>query len=408
MPKSTAKLKSPPKSRSTPPRPSPQHRTRSKGVKEKDVRRMLVGVFGEDVHAKRVFSISQAALGVVHAGCLAIHAIGAGLAAAQGLNVKHAVKQVDRLLSNQGVDLWSLFDSWVRFVVGPRTEIVAALDWTEYDADDHSTIALYLVTSHGRATPLLWLTVEKSELKDRRNEYEDKLLGKLREALPPGVEVLILADRGFGDQKLFKFMQALEFHFLIRFRGDIYVTDASGERRKAKEWLSPSGRPVTLRGAKVTAEECPVETVVCVWDREMKEPWCLASDLKLSGAKAVKRYGRRFTIEEAFRDLKDGRYGMGLSATHIGDPARRDRLVFIAAMAVYLLTLLGAAGESLGMDRMLKVNTVKRRTHSLLRQGRYWYDAIPEMPIERLRPLITRFADLVKEQHFFNGIMGLI
>ena len=113
-------------------------------------------------------------------------------------------------------------------------------------------------------------------------------------------------------------------------------------------------------------------------------------------------------IEEGFRDLKDDRYGMGLSATHVGNPARRDRLVFIAAMAVYLLTLLGAAGESLGMDRMLKVNTVKRRTHSLLRQGRYWYDAIPEMPIERLRPLITRFADLVKEQHFFNGIMGLI
>jgi hypothetical protein len=31
---------------------------------------------------------------------------------------------------------------------------------------------MYLVTSHGRATPLLWKTVRKSELKNRRSEYE--------------------------------------------------------------------------------------------------------------------------------------------------------------------------------------------------------------------------------------------
>jgi len=35
---------------------------------------------------------------------------------------------------------------------------------------------------------------------------------------------------------------------------------------------------------------------------------------------AVRLYGRRFTIEEAFGDLKVLRYGLGLSATHIGHP----------------------------------------------------------------------------------------
>ena len=32
-----------------------------------------------------------------------------------------------------------------------------ALDWTEFDADGHATIALYLVTRHGRAAPLIWI-----------------------------------------------------------------------------------------------------------------------------------------------------------------------------------------------------------------------------------------------------------
>ncbi len=56
-----------------------------------------------------------------------------------------------------------------------------------------------------------------------------------------------------------------------------------------------------------------------------------------------------------------------LSATRIGEPTRRDRLLLINAFAIALLTMLGAAGEALGMDRLLKSNTSKTRTHSLFR-----------------------------------------
>ncbi|ABE64646.1 hypothetical protein Nham_3971 [Nitrobacter hamburgensis X14] len=68
-----------------------------------------------------------------------------------------------------------------------------------------------------------------------------------------------------------------------------------------------------------------------------------------------------------FRDTKDLRFGMGLGVLRIADPQRRDRLLLLNAFAIVLLTLLGPAGESLGMDRHLKVNTAKRRTHSLFR-----------------------------------------
>ncbi len=68
-------------------------------------------------------------------------------------------------------------------------------------------------------------------------------------------------------------------------------------------------------------------------------------------------------MEPSFRDTKDPRFGMGLGILRIADPHRRDRLLLLNAFAILLLTLLGAAGESLGMDRDLKVNTTKRRTH---------------------------------------------
>ena len=148
-------------------------------------------------------SLANGTLGVMTSASLAVSIIGQSLAQARGLLSKHAVKQVDRLLSNQGIVVWDMFAPWVAQIVGQRKTIVVAMDWTDFDADDQTTLALNLITNHGRATPLLWLTVLKDELKDKRNDYEDLCLARLAEVLPEGVAVTILADRGFGDTKLF-------------------------------------------------------------------------------------------------------------------------------------------------------------------------------------------------------------
>ena len=149
----------------------------------------------------------------------------------------------------------------------------------------------------------------------------------------------------------------------------------------------------------------------------MKEPWCLAaSDAQAPTARLVNHYAKpgrrrlrpRWTIEPSFRDTKDLRFGMGLGATPIGEPARRDRLLLINAFAIALLIMLGAAGESLGMDRLLKSNTSKTRTQPLFRQGCMLYELIPTMPEHRLTPLIDRFAKTVNEYKPFNGIFSVV
>jgi hypothetical protein len=383
--------------------------TKSSTMDEAGILAFLTSLFAEDLHAKRVLSLAHCTLGVIHAASLAIHSIGIGMAEARGVEPKHAIKQVDRMLSNKGIDVWSLFALWVPFVLGERREIVVALDWTEHDHDDQTTIAINLITSHGRATPLIWKTVMKWSLRDNRNDYEDEVIRRLREVLPAGVRVTLLADRGFGDQKLYEMLKVLGFDYVIRFKELITVTDSEGASRPASEWVPNNGRARMLRDALVTQDRYPVPAVVCVKESGMKDNWCLATSRSDLGPKnVVELYGKRFTIEENFRDTKDQKFGLGLSATHIGTPVRRDRLLLIAALAQALLTLLGAAGEALGMDRLLKANTAKKRTHSLYRQGLHYYNAVPKMREEKLRPLVEKFAELVREQEICIELFGLI
>lgn len=375
-----------------------------------DIHRGLTRVFGGDLHAKRVLSLANATLGVVRTASLAVNTIGQGLALARGLVTKHAIKQVDRLLSNEGIDIDAALRHWIPYVVGPRRSINVAMDWTSFDADRQATIMLSLLTRHGRATPLLWLTVDTATLKDHRNEYEYQALVRLADALPADIKVCIVADRGFGDQKLYRVLtEELKFDYVIRFRGNITVTAADGEVRTAAAWVGAGGRARILRNAAVTAERYQVGTVLCVQEKTMKQAWCLATNGTAATAKALMTlYGRRWGIECGLRDTKDLRFGMGMGSIHVSTPARRDRLWLLNALAIALLTLLGAAGEALGYDRLLKSNTAKHRTHSLFRQGCMLYELIPTMPESRLLPLAERFAAMLAEVPVLADTFGAI
>jgi hypothetical protein len=365
-------------------------------VSSADISRFLNELFEGDEHAKRVQSLANATLGAITSASLAVHAIGQGLAHAQGLTPKHAVKQVDRLLSNQGIKVDRYFEYWVPHLIGENTAVRIAMDWTEFDLDGQATLALSLLTGQGRSMPLLWRTVRLSELEAGRPAVEDELLCRLYEVVPAGVKVTIIADRWFGDCALLDLLEnQLGFGYVIRVRGNHYVTHTKGERRKAKDWVGAGGRAKTLRDACVTdRNEYPVATVVCTKAKGMKEPWCLvASDPEATAKTLTRYYAQRWGIEASFRDIKDLRFGFGMAELRISRPERRDRLLLISAIAMSLLTLLGATGEALGYDRMLKANTVKKRTMSLLRQGCSLYYWLPQMPEKYFDPLMRAFAE---------------
>ena len=91
---------------------------RPAALDQRYIRNFVDELFSKTLHEKRLESLSNSVLGVLHAAVLAIHAIGAAYAAVAQRHAKHGIKQVDRWLSNPAFDVARLVPSWVEFVVG--------------------------------------------------------------------------------------------------------------------------------------------------------------------------------------------------------------------------------------------------------------------------------------------------
>ena len=141
----------------------------------------------------------------------------------------------------------------------------------------------------------------------------------------------------------------------------------------------------------------------------MQDTWCLAcSEKSWTPKQVIRAYGKRFTIEETFRDIKDYRFGMGMREIHTKSCDRRDAMFFVSALAIAFLTLLGAAGEKADLERTIKPNTVKTRTYSLFNQGSTYYSLLPGMKRQWASALIANFIELLRTQQVTQNVLGII
>ena len=363
-------------------------------------------IYGDNFHKKRQQSIAYAAMGVLASESLYLHRIAEGLVKTRGGKKKHATKQIDRLLSNKGISIWDLSASWVPYILRKQTHVIVALDWTSFYDDEQSMLSLNVVTGKGLSTPLLWKSVDKKQLKHNRARYEDQLLSRFKEVLPANIEVTLLADRGFANQKFFRFLdEELQFQYIIRIKSS--TTVISGEKKaKAREWLRPDGRIFSLKNPYITLKAYEVVQFVAIKDKGMKAEWFLVSNADLTPRETVDLYAKRWKIEPYFRDLKDERYGWGLEETHIKSCERRDKLMLLLALSYTLLVILGEAGEQMGFDEKLKVNTVKKRTHSLFRQGQFYYQFFFRFTQKEQDLLMEKFKDLLQQHDFWVDTLG--
>jgi hypothetical protein len=177
------------------------------------------------------------------------------------------------------------------------------------------------------------------------------LLLLLRTLLPKelGIEVVILADRGFGRTELGRFCQRYGFHYVIRIQPKVKLRLGSVSRRLD---LYPVQKGICRRLNDVLyRDKDPVQQHVIIrWKpglaRDRDECWYLMTDLPQSARTLSDLYARRMGVEQLFRDAKNKRNGWSLRDTPITAPARLDRLILVMAIAYLLLTAVGLLAQT--------------------------------------------------------------
>jgi hypothetical protein len=300
---------------------------------------------------------------------------------------KHAIKRVDRFLSNDRFDHRSAQEVLLRAVVGPRTRVYVSVDWTRIR---DWWVLVASVVYRGRALPVLWSAIDYRRMYKSQNKFENAFFSWLASALPVGVRGVVIMDRGFDRLDLVQRLRTLGLSYVIRYGGKTHVEHRTYQG-PVNKLLSRRGVITDLRGAMLRAEN-PVEArLVGVWDHGQAEPWLLVTDLDLPARQIVKIYGRRFQIEETFRDEKDSRFGLALGQLRMTQPLRLEKMLLVAALAHLLATLVGALAREYGLDRRYaarSLGTATRRVHSDFSLGLYY-----------TRRLAWKISTLLKKLH---------
>jgi hypothetical protein len=260
-------------------------------------------------------------------------------------SAKHGIKRCWRFTANERVEISDAMGGVIRQLLRPKRwrkkPLVVACDWTEVRR--FHTLMLAGVI-RGRAVPLLWASYPEWELAKSQNNLEEGLLRLFKSLLPPGVRVIVLADRGFGRTEMARFCQQLGFHYVIRIKPDVWVR-CPGFTGKLRDYPVKKGICRLLRCTHFRKTKSVAQQVVVRWKKGLPkkrdECWFLMSDLSASAWRLSELYAKRMTVEEFFRDGKSRRNGFALRNTQIQHADRFDRLLLILALVYLLLVGLG-------------------------------------------------------------------
>jgi len=223
------------------------------------------------------------------------------------------------------------------------------------------------VVYRGRTVPVAWRIVVQSSSTVRLWTVQ-QVLRQATWVLPEGAVVVLLADRGFADGKLMKYLKEnLGWHFRIRIKRS-FQFQLEGQWRKVSSVLLHSGQayftpPVSVGKTK----PYPNVYLAFAHDKLSDEDWVIVSD-ELTNLQTFAQYRLRFSVEESFLDLKSN--GFNLEASRLRDKFALSQLCGVIALTMLFLVLQGVQVVASGKRR--QVDAHWNRGMSYLKLGWNW------------------------------------
>jgi hypothetical protein len=335
------------------------------------------------IHAKRLSALCDAAQAAATGNHLSLSELGRELSGPA--SIKHNIKRVDRLLGNTALhaELPQLYQALAQHYLAHAPMPLILIDWSDLTPDRHWQWLRASVALSGRSITLYEQVHPLSQ--SNTPSVHAAFLRQLATMLPLGCIPILVTDAGFRGT-WFNLVSRMGWHWVGRIRNRDMVrpvgrsdwvgcktlyaqADTAAKALGAYEYVR--SRPVQCRLVLVkrTPKERHNRSVhgkpVCA-SRSLKqarcqrEPWLLAvcpALAYLSADAVISLYAQRMQIEESFRDSKNERLGLGLSASRSRSRERIGVLLLIAAIASFMLRLIGEIAKHGHLERQCQSNT---------------------------------------------------
>lgn len=276
---------------------------------------------------------------IVHLGRWAAHRKGAGKAASKE-------RQFSRWLHNLKIEPMKVYRPMIAKALMELQEqcLYLALDssvlWERF------VVVRLALIYRGRALPLSWAVVVSQSAMVAFESYR-RVLDEAVQLFPEGSKVVLLADRGFDDQKLFSYLGELGWYFRIRLKSSFWVYRASQPRQKVGQLMPARGGALFLHKVWIGDHRFgPVYLALAhVQTPNGYEEWAIVSD-EPTDVHTFDEFGLRFDIEEGFLDDKSA--GFQLEASEIRSTDALARLMLILATTTLYLVSTGVAIVAMG------------------------------------------------------------
>lgn len=208
---------------------------------------------------------------------------------------------------------------------------------------DEVTVLAVSVLYRGTALPVAWHVLPANQPGAWMAPIL-RLLRGLRPAVPRGMTVLVLADRGLWSPRLWQRIRRLGWHPVLRLPSTATFRPAGWRRRVVARTLVPApGHAWVGAGVAFKARSRRrAGTLVVLWDVGQAEPWVVLTDLAPERG-PVCWYGLRLWVELGFRALKS--LGWQWQRTRRSDPDRVARHWLVLAVATLWTLAVGTRVE---------------------------------------------------------------
>lgn len=346
-----------------------------------------IGEACQSIHKLRFVGLKDAASAATSSRCLSVTGLGRVVRAK---DEKGGIKRMDRLIGNRNLheELPAVYQAMAHWRLSKDVRPIILVDWSALKADNSLHLLSASLPSLGRSLPLYEEVHPESLLNNA--EVHERFLNTLATIVPAGCRPIVVTDGGFKTP-WFHAVAKLGWDWLGRVRGTVKLTRPGEEtwiRCTTLMALLESDKPMylgkflltqakalpcavyglkkaplrrvdrTARGVRALSKKSRVNAA-----RE-KEPWLIATSLP-EGSQLVdaviRAYRKRMQIEEAFRDAKDERYGLGLDMAMSKTKERYAVLLLIAALAMFVAWLFGKIAHGRNLHLRYQANTINYR-----------------------------------------------